>query len=162
MPHMALDLVTFARPVTKYAARVIHPGSLLRLLRRCVKMAATPPFGPVFLAVPQDILDQPNDEPVLPTVVPETRVTPEPALIARAAELLAGAENPVIIMGDGVAHSQAQGELARLAEVLGADVWGAMASELNIPWTHPLYRGLDRAHVRAGRAAEPSQKPTRW
>jgi thiamine pyrophosphate-dependent acetolactate synthase large subunit-like protein len=140
--HMALDLVTLARPVTKYAARVIHPGSLLRLLRRCVKMAATPPFGPVFLSVPQDILDQPNDEPVLPTVVPETRVTPEPALIARAAELLAGAQNPVIIMGDGIAHSQAQGELARLAEVLGAGVWGAMASELNIPWTHPLYRGL--------------------
>jgi thiamine pyrophosphate-dependent acetolactate synthase large subunit-like protein len=140
--HMALDLVTVARPVTKYAARVIHPGSLLRLLRRCIKIAATPPFGTVFLAVPQDILDLPNDEPVVPTVVPETRVTPEPALIARAAEMLAGAESPVIVMGDGVAHSQAQGELARLAEVLGADVWGAMASELNIPWTHPLYRGL--------------------
>ena len=56
-------------------------------------------------------------------------------------ELLAGAQNPVIIMGDGIAHSQAQGELARLAEVLGAHVWGAMSSELNIPWTHPLYRG---------------------
>lgn len=139
--HMALDLVTLVRPVTKYAARVIHPGSLLRLLRRCVKMAATPPFGPVFLSVPQDILDQSNDEPVLATVIPETRVTPEPALIARAAELLTGAQNPVIIMGDGIAHSQAQGELARLAEVLGADVWGAMASELNMPWRHPLYRG---------------------
>ncbi|MGE5765503.1 MAG: thiamine pyrophosphate-binding protein [Mycobacterium leprae] len=140
--HMALDLAAVARPVTKHATRVIHSGSLLRLVRRCVKIAATPPFGPVFLSVPQDILDQPNDEPVLPTVVPETRVVPEPALIARAAELLASAENPVIIMGDGVSHSQAQGELARLAEVLGAGVWGAMASELNIPWTHPLYRGL--------------------
>jgi benzoylformate decarboxylase len=141
-PHMWLDLVTFVRPVTKYAARAIHPGSLLRLLRRCIKMAATPPFGPTFLAVPQDILDQQNDEPVLPTVVPETRVAPEPALIARAAELLAGAENPVIIMGDGVSQSQAYDELAQLAEVLGAGVWGAMASEINIPWTHPLYRGL--------------------
>jgi thiamine pyrophosphate-dependent acetolactate synthase large subunit-like protein len=139
--HMALDLVTLARPVTKYAARVIHPGSLLRLVRRCVKVAATPPVGPVFLSVPQDILDQPNEEPVLPTVFPETRVMPEPALIARAAEMLAGAENPVIIMGDGVAHSQAQGELARLAQVLGAGVWGAMASQLNISWMDPLYRG---------------------
>jgi benzoylformate decarboxylase len=141
-PHMWLDLVTFARPVTKYAARVIHPGSLLRLLRRCIKIAATPPFGPTFLAVPQDILDQQNDEPVLPTVIPETRVAPEPALIARATELLVGAENPVIIMGDGVAHSQAYDELAQLAEVLGAGVWGAMASEVNLPWSHPLYRGL--------------------
>ncbi|MGA8157389.1 MAG: thiamine pyrophosphate-binding protein [Rhodoplanes sp.] len=140
--HMALDLVTFARPVTKYAARAIHPNSLLRLLRRCIKIAATPPFGPTFLAVPQDILDQQNNEPVLPTVVPETRVAPEPAAIARAAELLAGAQNPVIIMGDGVAHAQAQEELAQLAETLGAGVWGAMASEINLPWSHPLYRGL--------------------
>ena len=62
--HMALDLVTFARPVTKYAARGIHAGSLLRLLRRCIKMAATPPFGPTFLAIPQDVVDQENHEEV--------------------------------------------------------------------------------------------------
>ena len=140
--HMALDLVTFARPVTKYANRAIDSGSLLRLLRRCIKMAATPPVGPTFLSVPQDILDKPNDEPVVPTVIPDTCVAPEPATIARAAELLAGAENPVIIMGDGVSHAHAQAELAQLAETLGAGVWGAMASEINIPWTHPLYRGL--------------------
>ena len=47
--HMSADLVAMARPVTKYAARAEHPGSLLRLFRRCFKVAATPPFGPVFL-----------------------------------------------------------------------------------------------------------------
>lgn len=140
--HMAIDLVGLARPVTKYATRVIHPGSLLRLLRRCLKVAATPPWGPVFLAIPQDILDQLNDEAVVPTEVPQTRVVPEPALIARCAELLQGATHPVILMGDGVSHSQAHGELARLAEVVGARVYGLMASELCIPWTHPLYCGL--------------------
>jgi thiamine pyrophosphate-dependent acetolactate synthase large subunit-like protein len=140
--HMALDLVTFVRPVTKYAARAIHADSVLRLLRRCIKIAATPPFGPTFLAVPQDILDQQNGEPVLPTVIPDTRTAPEEVAIARTVELLAGAEQPVIIMGDGVSHAQAQAELAQLAETLGAGVWGAMASEVNIPWTHPLYRGL--------------------
>ena len=63
--QMSANLVDMARPVTKFAARVVHPGSLLRLLRRAIKMAATPPTGPVFLAVPQDILDAPNDEPVV-------------------------------------------------------------------------------------------------
>ena len=140
--HMALDLVTFAKPVTKYAARAIHPGSLLRLLRRCIRIAATPPFGPTFLSVPQDILDQLNDEPVVPTTIPETRVAPEPAVLARAAELLSGASNPVIIIGDGVTHSGAEAELARVAETLGAGVYGAMVSEVNIPWSHPLYRGM--------------------
>ncbi|MCU0895192.1 MAG: thiamine pyrophosphate-binding protein [Rhodospirillales bacterium] len=140
--HMSADLVAMARPVTKYAARAEHPGSLLRLLRRCYKVAATPPFGPVFLSVPQDILDAPNFEPVVPTPVPSTRVLPEPALVSAAAEMLRTAERPVIIMGDGVAHSGGAAELARLAETLGAGVYGAMAAEVNIGWDHPLYCGL--------------------
>jgi thiamine pyrophosphate-dependent acetolactate synthase large subunit-like protein len=140
--QMSANLVDMARPVTKFAARVIHPGSLLRLLRRAIKMAATPPTGPVFLAVPQDILDAPNDEPVFPTVVPTTRVAPEPAAIAAAAEILCRAENPLILMGDGVSRSGAQAELAYLAEVLGAGVWGVNSSEVNLPQSHPLYCGL--------------------
>lgn len=140
--HMSLDLVAFAMPVTKYAARATSPTSLLRLLRRCIKVACTPPVGPTFLAVPQDILDQHNDEPVLPTVIPDTRVTPLPEMITRAAQLLACAQHPVIVMGDGVAHADAQPELAHVADTLGAAVWGAMSSEINIPWTHPLYLGL--------------------
>ena len=140
--QMAADLVAMARPVTKYAARALDSRSLLRLVRRCLKMAATPPFGPVFLSVPQDVLDATNDEPVAPTVVPSSRVAPEPSIVAAVTALLAGAQNPLILMGDGVAHSQAQPELAHLAEVLGARVYGVMASELNISWTHPLYCGL--------------------
>ena len=140
--HMAVDLVAMARPVTKYAARVIDPRSLLRLIRRCIKLAMTPPRGPVFLAVPQDMLDAANDEAVVPTVFPSTRVAPEPAVIAAAAAMLRGARSPVILMGDGVSHAEAQSELVMLAEVLGAGVWGVMASELIMPWDHPLYRGL--------------------
>jgi thiamine pyrophosphate-dependent acetolactate synthase large subunit-like protein len=140
--HMAVDLVALARPVTKYAARVVHPGSVLRLLRRCIKVALTPPLGPVFLALPQDVLDAPNDEQVVPTLVPDTRVVPEPAALERCARWLEGASRPVLLVGDGVAHSEAQAELARLAELLGARVYGLMASEVCLPWSHPLWCGL--------------------
>ncbi len=140
--QMSANLVDMARPVTKFAARVVDPGSLLRMLRRAIKMAATPPTGPVFLGLPQDMLDAPNDEPVLPTVMPSTRVVPEPAAIARAAEILCQAQKPLILMGDGIARSGAQAELAQLAEVLGAGVFGVDSSEVNFPQTHPLYGGL--------------------
>src|SRR5204863_9812723 len=69
--QMAADLVAMARPVTKWATRVVDPRSLLRVLRRAVKIAMTPPRGPVFVALPMDILDAPNDEPVVPTVIPQ-------------------------------------------------------------------------------------------
>ena len=140
--QMSANLVDMARPVTKLAARVVDPGSLLRMLRRAIKMAATPPTGPVFLSLPQDVLDAPNDEPVLPTVIPSTRVVPEPAAIARAAEILCQAQKPLILMGDGIARSGAQAELARLAEVLGAGVFGVDSSEVNLSQSHPLYGGL--------------------
>jgi thiamine pyrophosphate-dependent acetolactate synthase large subunit-like protein len=139
--HMAIDLLTLVRPVTKYAARAVHPGSLLRLVRRCVKTAMTPPYGPTYLGLPQDVLDAPNGEPVVATVIPDTRVAPSQESITRAVSLLAGAENPVVIIGDGVAQAGAHTELATVAERLGAAVWGAMVSEVNIPWSHPLYQG---------------------
>ncbi|MGH3172175.1 MAG: thiamine pyrophosphate-binding protein, partial [Trebonia sp.] len=140
--HMAADLVSMARPVTKYATRVTSPGALLRVMRRAVKIAMTPPRGPVFVALPMDILDEPNDEPVLPSSVPDIRTVPAGDSVSRAAALLAGARRPVVIAGDEVALTGGQRELVRLAELLGADVWEADSSEVNMPGSHPLARGM--------------------
>jgi benzoylformate decarboxylase len=139
--QMAADLVSMARPVTKWSTRVIDPTSTLRVLRKAVKIAATPPCGPVFVALPMDVLDAENDEPVVPTSLPDTRVAPSAEAIRRAAELLAGAQRPIAIVGDGVAWSGAQPELARVVELLGAAMWGANCAEVDIDATHPLFRG---------------------
>jgi benzoylformate decarboxylase len=140
--QMAADLVGMARPVTKWAGRVTHPSSLLRILRRAIKIATTPPTGPVFLALPMDVLDAPNSEDVVSAAPLATRTVPERALITQAARLLAGATRPIIIVGDGVALSAAQPELARVAEVWGAPVWAADSSEVNLSSDHPHFRGL--------------------
>jgi thiamine pyrophosphate-dependent acetolactate synthase large subunit-like protein len=140
--QMAADLVSMAQPVTKWAGRVTHPDSLLRMLRRAIKIATTPPTGPVFLALPMDVLDALNTEQAVPTTILQTRTVPEPALVSQAARLLAGAEHPLIIVGDGVAFSGAQPELARVAETWGAPVWGADSSEVNLSSEHPHYCGL--------------------
>src|SRR5262245_5502417 len=139
--QMAADLVSMAKPVTKWATRVIDASSTLRVLRRAIKMAATPPCGPVFVALPMDVLDAPSEEEVVPTSIPDTRVVPSIEAVAEAAELLRGGSTPVIVMGDGVAWSGAQAQLTRVAELLGAEVWGANSSEVNIDAVHPLFRG---------------------
>jgi thiamine pyrophosphate-dependent acetolactate synthase large subunit-like protein len=139
--QMAADLVGMARPVTKSATRVVDPSSTLRVLRRALKLAATPPAGPVFVALPMDVLDAPSEEEIVPTSLPDTRVAPTGEAVARAASLLAGASRPLAIVGDGVATSGAQPELTRVAELLGAAVWGANCAEVNIDAEHPLFRG---------------------
>jgi thiamine pyrophosphate-dependent acetolactate synthase large subunit-like protein len=140
--QMAGDLVAMTRPVTKWATVVTHPSSLLRTLRRAIKIASTPPMGPVYVCLPQDVLDAPAEEPVRPTSVPSTRVAPSPAVVAEAAAMLAAAKTPMIVIGDGVAYSGAQEELTRTAELLGAEVWEADAGEVNMAYGHPLYQGM--------------------
>lgn len=136
--QMAADLVAMAAPVTKHATRVTHPGSLLRVLRRAVKVAMTPPRGPVFVALPMDVLDAMCDEPAVPSTIPVTTAAPDVDHVVR---LLRTARQPIILMGDGVAVSGAQEELTRVAESLAAPVWGVDCSEVNMDATHPLYRG---------------------
>jgi benzoylformate decarboxylase len=139
--QMAADLVAIAAPVTKWSTRVIHPTSLLRVLRKAIKIATTPPMGPVFIALPMDVLDAPNMEPVVPSTLLDVQSRPGPDAIAHIAGALAGAVRPIIIAGDGIAASRAQAELTRVAEIAGADVWEANGSEMNIPFSHPLAMG---------------------
>ena len=139
--QMAGDLVAFAKPVTKWSTMVMEPSSLLRVLRRAIKIAATPPMGPVYICLPQDILDASVVEEVIPTSFPSTRVVPDEDSLQAATAMLTAARKPMIFVGDGVAFSGAQDELTRVAELLGAEVWEANNGELNMSQSHPLYQG---------------------
>lgn len=140
--QMACDLVAMAKPVTKYATRVTDRNSLLRIMRRAYKIAATPPMGPVFVGLPMDILDAECEEELTPTRLPSTRVAPDEETLSQAAALLLGAKDPLILCGDGVAVSGAQEALAAVAEKLGAPVYGVNSSEPNLPKGHGLWAGL--------------------
>ncbi len=140
--QMAGDLVAFAEPVTKWSTVVVDPSSLLRVLRKAVKIASTPPMGPVYVCLPMDVLDAPSVEDVFPATIPSTRVAPDEQTIREIARMLAAAERPVIFAGDGVAYSGAQEELALVAELLGAEVWEADAGEVNLSYSHPSYKGM--------------------
>ena len=50
----------------------MHLSSLLRAIRRFIKIGHAP-MGPVYVCVPQDVLDAPVVEPVRPTSLPSTR-----------------------------------------------------------------------------------------
>ncbi|MEV6984807.1 thiamine pyrophosphate-binding protein [Sphaerisporangium sp. NPDC051017] len=135
------DLVGMAKLVTKWSTRVVDPRSSLRMLRRAFKIAATPPYGPVLVVLPADVMDAETDEDAVPTSFLDAASAPSQDAVQEAARLLSGARHPIVIAGDGVHFSGAQDALARVAETLGAEVWGADWSEVNLPVDHPLYRG---------------------
>ena len=139
--QMAADLVAMAEPVTKWAAMVSHPSSLLRMVRRAIKVASTPPCGPVYLCVPEDILDAEIEEDIFPAHLPELASAGSDALLSAITEAIAQSSDPILLVGDGVAWSAANDSLVKLAECLGARVYMADGGEVNFPEDHPLYFG---------------------
>ncbi|MFZ3350586.1 MAG: thiamine pyrophosphate-dependent enzyme [Xanthobacteraceae bacterium] len=142
-PVLTADLATLARPFVKWAAEVHRPEDLALYVHRAVKTALAPPTGPVFLSLPGDILKNDADIDLLEPTRVATRIRGDADAVARAAEMLAAAERPVIIAGDAVAQSRAHKELIALAEAIAAPVYVEfIPSRASFPASHPLYRGM--------------------
>ena len=141
-PILWSDLPPMAAPLVKWSTEARRLEDLPRIVHRAVKTAFSHPSGPVFLSLPVDVLNAERDLDLgAPTRV-APRIVGDRAAIARAAELLAKAKNPVIIAGDAVAHGDALAELAEVAELIGAPViTEGVASTCSFPFTHPLHAG---------------------
>jgi benzoylformate decarboxylase len=141
-PILSADLPVLARPLVKWSAQVDRVADLPRLIHRAVKTALAPPTGPVFLALPGDVLKHEADIDMLAPTRVAPRLRGDAAAIAEAAVLLAQAKRPVIIAGDVVAQSRAHAELVELAELLGAPVYAEFVpNTASFPSSHPLFRG---------------------
>lgn len=141
-PILAGDLVRLAEPLTKWAVEAQDANEIPVLLRHAFKFAMEPPKGPVFLSVPTNVMDESADVKIVPSSPADTRARPDPQAVQRVAQLLAEAQSPVIVCGDGVAESGGQAALVELAEAIGARVHWAFSAELPFPSQHPLYAGL--------------------
>src|SRR2546427_543254 len=141
-PILWSDLPPMAAPLVKWSTEARRLEDLPRIVHRAVKTAFSHPSGPVFLSLPVDVLNAERDLDLgAPTRV-APRIVGDRAAIARAAELLAKAKNPVISAGDAVAHGDALAELAEVAELIGAPViTEGVASTCSLPFTHPLHAG---------------------
>jgi benzoylformate decarboxylase len=141
-PILYGDMVSVARPWTKWAVEVARLEDLPAALRRAVQLALTPPTGPVFLALPMDLQMAEADLDLRPPVVISRRVRPPLDAVARAAEALASAKNPAILAGSRVTEADAVAELVRVAEQLGAPAFsepGHAHGRLSFPADHALY-----------------------
>lgn len=140
-PLLAADLVRFAEPWVKWAGEVSRASDIPMALRRAFKVAAEPPQGPVVVSLPQDVLDQSCEEPIVPATYTNWRSRPDPEAAVRIARLLASARNPLLLTGDNMALSNAHEPVAALAEAAGCTVMQGTGRQWNFPTNHPLYLG---------------------
>lgn len=140
-PILWSDMVAVARPWTKWSVEVERTEDLPVIVRRAIQTALTPPTGPVFLSLPMDLQAEVAELDLTPIAPLDTRIRPPVEALARAAELLARAERPAVLVGSRVAERDAVAPLVRVAELLGAPVIsesGTTHGRLGFPATHPL------------------------
>lgn len=144
-PVLVGDVVSVARPWTKWSYEVERVEDLPVAVRRAAQIALTPPTGPVFLALPLDLQMEPvGDLDLSAPCVPDRRVRPPIESLRHAADLLAAARRPAILAGSRVTECGGCDELAALAEQLGAPILAECATShgrLTVASDHPLYAG---------------------
>lgn len=140
-PVLGHDLVAMAAPVTKWSVQVERADEMGPILRRAFKVAHDGPPGPVFVALPIDVMEQETaNGPAHPANIWRAPL-PDPKGVAAIAEMLLGAVRPVIVAGDDVAQAGATAELVRLAEAIGASVWlEGLKLLMPFPTAHPSAR----------------------
>ncbi|MEU5263382.1 thiamine pyrophosphate-binding protein [Amycolatopsis sp. NPDC021455] len=137
--HELPDQQASFRDVVKSVHVVRRASQLPSALREAWTSAATAPYGPVWVEIPQDVLLGPAGLPPITSVSAAPPVLPPlPELVTSAADLLAAASNPVILAGGGALRSGAHAELLALAEALRAPVISTFGGKGVFPWGHEL------------------------
>jgi benzoylformate decarboxylase len=141
-PVLGHDLAAMAAPVTKWSVQVERADELGPILQRAFKIANDEPRGPVFVALPINVMEQETAVPPGKPAQLFAASRPDPAGIAAMARLIAAAKSPAIVAGDDVARTGADRTLVKLAEKIGAAVWfEGLRGRNAFPTDHPAYRG---------------------
>jgi acetolactate synthase-1/2/3 large subunit len=118
--HELPDQLAILKGITKWADKIDHPTQVPAAMSRAFSEMTTGRQRPVALECPWDTLGVQAlvDFDVQPQRVPMTE--PDPDAIAQAVKLIAGASNPMIMVGSGA--NKAGAETLELAKLLQAPV----------------------------------------
>jgi len=144
-----IDLERIFEPATKWCGTVRRVGEIPELLDRAFKAMTTGRPRPAALFLPQDLMRLPCP---LATRLHEERLPVESILpaemIAQAAQMLAGADRPIILAGGGAVWSGAAAAIEALAARLDAPVITTLNGKGLLDERHPRSLG----HARSARA----------
>ena len=149
--RISLDLshdfgpTSISAPFTKGNWTIIEPEGLPQAIDRALRVAKTPPVGPVHLAVFDRML---SNEQVTTNIIEGGRYDfragyPADSDVEDIARALRDAKRPVLYVGDGVWKSGAGEQVTSLAEHFGTPIVGDTRS---VSIKHPLHCGrIDQA-----------------
>lgn len=147
------DVVGITQPITKWAYQIRRPEDVPEAVARAFYIANTGRPGPV-------VLDFAKDAQIgtlewsykrcnfIRSYIPYPEV--RDADLRRVADLINSSERPMIISGHGVMISDAEKDLAALAEKADIPVATTLLGLSTMPTRHPLFKGMVGMHGNIG------------
>lgn len=139
-----INIVEVVKSLTKYAAVVSEPASIKMHLDKAKYFALEGRPGPVWLDIPQNVQMAEIDSATLQGWDPKTREEQPQEVeqhLPSILRLLRQARRPIMIVGNGIRHAQAQVLLEQVIEQVGFPIITTWNGADLIPHDHPLYVG---------------------
>ena len=126
--------------VTKWQRQVSRPREVPEAVFEAFRQMRTARPRPVLIEIPPEAGVE-REEVQLRSPPRISRIVPSPGDLREAAQVIARSRLPVIYAGAGVARSDAEAELVRLAEATNIPVVTSSGGKGTIPDDHPLSYG---------------------
>ena len=140
-----LDVQKPVADFVKFQTRVERPDQAIAAVRDALRASVSGKPGVAQIDIPIDVSTDELGTDDVPAPVrmatPQIRSFPDPGLVEKAADLLARAQRPVLLIGGGANYSGAGDALMRLAERLGAPVVNSPTSRGVLPESNALVLG---------------------
>ena len=140
------DQGAMLREFVKWDHELKLPEQAAATIDRALAIALSPPMGPVYLALPREVLCAAVDGAVIPEqprLRPARPSVPEAAAIEEAAAWIARARRPVVITQRAGAFARGFTALTRFAERCALPVVEFWPSRISLPVDHPMHAGFD-------------------
>ena len=106
--HQYVDVLRMFAPVVKWNARIELPETAPEIVRKAFRLARLEKPGATHIELPEDVAER--EVVAVPLAVRRTRYAQAgEEAIARAAELINGAAQPIVLVGNGVVRREAAG-----------------------------------------------------
>ena len=147
-----MDQLAAARPYAKAAYRVNRPQDIGIGIARAIRAAVSGRPGGVYLDLTAEVLGSALDaeaakKSLVKVVDPAPPQPAAPQSVARAIELLANAQRPLVILGKGAAYARADKEIRSFFETTGIPFLPMSMAKGLLPDEHPQSAAAARSYA---------------
>nr|MDE0501446.1 thiamine pyrophosphate-binding protein [bacterium] len=138
--HEIADQPSVVRPVTKWQTTVLTVSEIPDAVNEAFRQMRTGCPRPALIEIPPDVGVE-REEVTLRRPTPVSPLVPSQDRLREAASAIAQSRLPLIYAGGGVARSDAEAALVRLADSTNVPVITSVGGKGTIPDSHPLSYG---------------------